>query len=93
MAYGGEANFVYPPRPTDPKVTWNQQWAVKVRYRSATGGILGQEMPNMGGGRQAGMPASQPGQQAPQQKPPKAPSAADILRGGLLGGGLPFPRR
>jgi len=92
MAYGGEANFVYPPRPTDPKVTWNQQWAVKVRYRSATGGILGQDMGQMmGGGRQAGGPSQQqPGQ---PQKPPKAPSAADILRQGILGGGLPFPRR
>ncbi|MGB3930009.1 MAG: hypothetical protein WBL20_13720, partial [Sphingobium sp.] len=95
MAYGGEANFVYPPRPTDPKVTWNQQWAVKVRYRSATGGILGQDMNAMmgGGGRRAGapgMPQPQPGQ--PQQ-PPKPPSAADILRQGILGGALPFPRR
>ena len=94
VAYGGEANFVHPPRPQDPKVTWNQQWAVKVRYRSATGGILGQEMPNMGGGRRAGvpgMPPQQPGQ--PPQQPPKAPSAADILRQGILGGALPFPRR
>jgi len=94
VAYGGEANFVYPPRPQDPKVTWNQQWAVKVRYRSATGGLLGQEMPGMGGGRRAGvpgMPPQQPGQ--PQQQPPKAPSAADILRQGILGGALPFPRR
>lgn len=95
MAYGGEANFVYPPRPTDPKVTWNQQWAVKVRYRSATGGILGQDMNAMmgGGGRRAGapgVPQPQPGQ--PQQ-PPKPPSAADILRQGILGGALPFPRR
>jgi hypothetical protein len=95
VAYGGEANFVYPPRPQDPKVTWNQQWAVKVRYRSATGGILGQEMPDMGGGRERtsaipGAPATQPGQ---PQKPPKAPSAADILRQGILGGALPFPRR
>lgn len=95
MAYGGEANFVYPPRPTDPKVTWNQQWAVKVRYRSATGGILGQDMNAMMGGRQAqmpGMPPQRPGQQ-PQQQPPKPPSAADILRQGILGGALPFPRR
>ena len=46
-AYGGEANFVYPPRPTDPKVAWNQQWQVKVRYRSATGGLLGMTMPTM----------------------------------------------
>jgi hypothetical protein len=96
VAYGGEANFVYPPRPQDPKVTWNQQWAVKVRYRSATGGILGQDMgAMMGGGRgrtssATGAPAQQPGQ---PQKPPKAPSAADILRQGILGGGLPFPRR
>lgn len=95
MAYGGEANFVHPPRPTDPKVTWNQQWAVKVRYRSATGGILGQDMgAMMGGGQRAGapgMPPQRPGQ--PQQQPPKPPSAADILRQGILGGGLPFPRR
>ena len=93
VAYGGEANFVYPPRPQDPKVTWNQQWAVKVRYRSATGGILGQEMPNMGGGgpgRTSGLPGGAPAQ--PQQ-PPRPPSAADILRQGILGGGLPFPRR
>jgi len=52
-AYGGEANFVYPPRPTDPKVAWNQQWQVKVRYRSATGGLLGMTMPGGGGRGQA----------------------------------------
>ena len=94
VAYGGEANFVHPPRPTDPKVAWNQQWAVKVRYRSATGGILGQEMPDMGGGRRAGAPGmpAPSGQQQPQ-RPPKPPSAADILRQGILGGALPFPRR
>ncbi len=50
-AYGAEANFVYPPRPADPKVTWNQQWQVKARYRSATGGLLGMTMPSMGGPR------------------------------------------
>jgi hypothetical protein len=48
-AYGGEANFVYPPRPSDPKVAWNQQWQVKVRYRSATSAILGMDMEDMGG--------------------------------------------
>ena len=96
-AYGGEANFVYPPRPTDPKITWNQQWAVKVRYRSSTGGLLGMDMNEMmgvGGGRSGrGGAAQAPGQQPPPgQKPPKAPSAADILRKGILGGALPFPR-
>ncbi len=94
-AYGGEANFVYPPRPADPKITWNQQWAVKVRYRSSTGGLLGMDMNEMmgGGGRSSRGAAAAPGQQPPPgQKPPRAPSAADILRKGILGGGLPFPR-
>jgi hypothetical protein len=46
-----------------------------------------------GGGRSGRSGASAPGQQPPPgQKPPKAPSAADILRKGILGGGLPFPR-
>lgn len=94
VAYGGEANFVYPPRPKDPKVTWNQQWAVKVRYRSATGGLLGMNMSEMMGGARAGRGgAPQPGQPPGKpQKPAKPPSAGDILRKGILGGGLPFPR-
>ena len=86
VAYGGEANFAYPPRPADPKAAWNQQWAVKVRYRSATGGLLGMAMPDMGGGRGAGGPPP-PGQ--PPQPPPRKPKASDILKGL---GGLPFPR-
>lgn len=55
-AYGGEANFVYPPRPDDPKQPWNQQWQVKVRYRSATSAILGMDMGAMGGGDEAPAP-------------------------------------
>ena len=90
VAYRGEANFVYPPRPADPKVAWNQQWAVKVRYRSATGGMLGMAMPEMGGGQYN--EAGAPGQPQPGQKPPKSPSAGDILRKGILGGiGIPRP--
>ena len=48
-AYGGETNLAYPARPTDPKVPWNIQWETKIRYRSSTGGILGQPMPAGGG--------------------------------------------
>ena len=93
-AYGGEANFVHPPRPSNPKVAWNQEWAVKVRYRSATSGLLGMNMNEMmGGGRPGrGGAAQSPQQPGQPQKPPKAPSAADILKRGILGGGLPFPR-
>jgi hypothetical protein len=81
VAYGQEANFVYPPRPTDPKIAWNRQWEVKVRYRSATGGLLGMTMPSMGGGRGApprgGFPGD--GQQA-QAPPPQTPQDAAAAR-------------
>jgi hypothetical protein len=34
IAYGDELNMAYPPRPKDPKVTWEPQWDVKVRRKS-----------------------------------------------------------
>lgn len=77
-AYGGEANFTYPPRPPDPKVAWNIAWTVKVRYRSANSGLLGMAMPGGGyGGEESGAPA--PGQ--PPAGKPKKPKATDLLRG------------
>jgi len=33
-AYGPEANFAYPPRPTDAKVAWQPEWTARVRFRS-----------------------------------------------------------
>jgi hypothetical protein len=80
VAYGPEANFVYPPRPSDPKAAWNRQWAVKVRYRSATGGLLGMAMPGYAGAEDSGdEPSSQP---PPEHRRPRMP-------GGLGGFGLP----
>lgn len=43
VAYGEEANFVHPPRPQDPKLVWNQEWAVKVRLKSSASAMLGEE--------------------------------------------------
>ncbi len=85
VAYGGEANFTWPARPADPKVAWNIEWTVKVRYRSATGGILGMENPYAGMGEEAGerSPADS-GKPAPK---PKKPKGTDILRGL----GVPIP--
>jgi hypothetical protein len=34
IAYGDELNMAYPPRPKDPKITWEPQWDVKVRRKS-----------------------------------------------------------
>ena len=70
-AFGEEVNLVDPPRPADPRTPWNMNWAVKVRYRSSTGTMLG--MPGMGGGSSDARPGAEPAPNAP----PK--------RGGLLG--------
>jgi hypothetical protein len=64
MAYGGESNFAYPPRPTDPKAVWEPDWAVRVRIKSQTMAMLGED--SGGGRRSAGR--SRPEQSAPQQQ-------------------------
>jgi len=81
VAYGPEANFVHPPRPSDPKAPWNKQWQAKVRYRSSTGGMLGMTMPGMAEDEGS----SRGGQQAPEER------RGGFMRG--LGGamGVPIP--
>jgi hypothetical protein len=92
IAYGSELNLAHPPRPTDPKIAWEPQWAVKVRVKSVASTMLGMDMGAMGGGR-AGQraPASEPadGQKEAAKEPQKKdenrmPGAVDILRG-ILG--------
>lgn len=51
IAYGEEANFAQPPRPQDPKVVWSPDWAVKVRLKSTSSSILGED--GMAGGDSA----------------------------------------
>jgi hypothetical protein len=89
VAYGHEANIAYPERPKDPKVPWNIAWEVKVRYRSATGGLLGQAMPGMGGGGSRTAQGGQSGQPAQQPSPQDAAAARRraILNG--IGGLIP----
>ena len=45
IAYGTELNLAHPPRPTDPKLAWEPDWAVKVRVKSVVFTMLG--MPGM----------------------------------------------
>lgn len=86
-AYGGEANFSYPPRPSDPKVAWNIDWQVKVRYKSQTGGILGMDMGQAMGGDEPGPRRAQGGQQRGRQQQP--PSVGGAILKGVLGGRIP----
>lgn len=41
IAYGPEANFVQPPRPSDPKVPWEMVWTAKARFKSTAQLMLG----------------------------------------------------
>ena len=57
MAYGGESHIVHPPRPADPKAPWAPEWAVRVRVKSHTMAMLGEEMQGHRGGA-GGAPAA-----------------------------------
>lgn len=65
MAYGGESNFAYPPRPTDPKAVWEPDWAVRVRIKSQTMAMLGEDS---GGGRRSTGSRSRAEQGSSQQQ-------------------------
>ena len=43
-AFGPEANFVDPARPSDPRTPWRQNWAAKVRLNSVSVDGLGRSM-------------------------------------------------
>jgi hypothetical protein len=60
IAYGEEANFVHPPRPKDPNVVWNQEWAAKVRLKSTAATMLGEEGRSGGGSAPASSGSSAP---------------------------------
>lgn len=45
-AYGPQADFAFPPRPTDTKVAWRPEWITRVRFRSHAMIMAG--MPGMG---------------------------------------------
>ena len=89
IAYGNESNFAYPPRPADPKAVWEPDWAVRVRVKSSTMAMLGEEP---SGGRAARSSrgsapsgnapppaASQDGSAGAAPATPSSPSIGDVL--------------
>jgi hypothetical protein len=54
IAYGSELNLAHPPRPADPKIAWEPEWAVKVRVKSVTSAMLGMPSMDDGGGAEDG---------------------------------------
>jgi hypothetical protein len=89
IAYGTELNLVHPPRPADPKIAWEPQWAVKLRVKSVASAMLGMDMGAMmrGGSRGEPAPTQAPAEEAAKkdEKPPspvdEALDAARKLRG------------
>ncbi len=89
IAYGSELNLVHPPRPTDPKIAWEPQWAVKLRVKSVANAFLGMDMGSMqrGSGRQAQPQGQSQGTAPPaaeKKEEDKLPDPVNILRG-ILG--------
>ncbi len=95
VAHGPEVNHVSPPRPTDPKVPWVQDWVSRTRYRSTAGAVLadGELMTSMGGmgGSRAGSDDDDAaaGSAAPNANcPPPADTSAAAAVGGAIAGSL-----
>jgi hypothetical protein len=75
VAYGDELNVAHPPRPQDPKVPWDIQWAVKLRLRSTSMVPLGEGMAGLMGGGRSGGAAAAPQPAAPADGTGAAPAA------------------
>jgi hypothetical protein len=81
IAYGSELNLAHPPRPTDPKVAWEPQWAVKVRVKSQTGAMLGMELPRMPGAAQTAEAPPPDEKKAEERKPDVKDAVKGVLKG------------
>ena len=89
IAYGDEMNLVHPPRPSDPKQVWVQEWAVKVRLKSTAMTLLGESgstpRARARSQRESGesaVPAQPSAEKAPSQSP-QAPGTGEVLQEGI----------
>ena len=82
IAYGDELNLAHPPRPKDPKIKWEPVWAVKLRVKAVTNGMLG--MTGQAAGRSAaGYDRREQNRTKDDeaQSAPKMPGAVELLKG------------
>lgn len=84
VAHGPEENFLFPPRPLDPKITWDQQYAVKARFVARAGGPARMNMAEMMGGGDDDSPRRS-NRRGTRPKCSDRPTAGDAL-GGVMGG-------
>jgi len=75
IAYGTELNLAHPARPTDPKIAYEPEWALKVRVKSVSFTMLG--MPAMDGGDPVGEDGSAAGGEGSSDAGAAAPAPAE----------------
>jgi hypothetical protein len=91
IAYGPELNLAHPPRPTDVKIPWEPEWAVRVRTKSTAMAMLGQSIDGgsrMGAARGEGAQASAGAPARPDCPPPASGDSTAAAVGGALGGSV-----
>lgn len=86
IAYGSELHLAYPPRPTDPKIAWEPEWAVKLRVKSVANAMLGVDMGGMqrGSDAQPSNASDSPAVVEKKEEPKKKLDPVNLLRG-ILG--------
>jgi hypothetical protein len=100
-AFGDQETFIHPPRPADPKVTWDQEWFARISYKSirmdAIGaeGVMSMDAMMAGGGRPGQTAGRDPSQMSDEEycrmlEAQRRPSAAETLgsASGIPGGGM-----
>jgi hypothetical protein len=83
IAYGDELNVIHPPRPKNPKQTWVQEYAVKVRLKSTGMTMLAEGDPSGGSRRAGGRGAPAPEQAQQERAAPAAPTPANPVEQGI----------
>lgn len=78
IAYGDELNLAHPPRPKDPKAKWQPVWAVKLRVKAVTSGMLGMAAQGRAGDSSRERNKAQEGE---SQIVPKLPQPMELLKG------------
>jgi hypothetical protein len=79
IAYGDEMNVAYPPRPKDPKITWEPEWSAKVRLKS-----VATLMPGMAHLATNAVAAERGGTQQPAAQEPGSDTPANEGKKSLL---------
>ena len=78
IAYGDELNLAHPPRPKDAKAKWQPVWAVKLRVKAVTSGMLGMAAQGRAGDARRERTKAQDEE---TQGVPKMPQPMELLKG------------